>query len=145
MAETKAFYAGSFDPPTNGHLEIIRGGAALFDDFEVAIGVHPSKNYLFDLDERLEMLRAITGDLPNVKVGTYTGKLLIEHAIDGGFTHIVRGIRTAKDLEDERTYYRFAEGVDDTIRTVLLPSSSGNEIVSSSFVKGLVGSTEGWQ
>ncbi|MCA9309186.1 pantetheine-phosphate adenylyltransferase, partial [Candidatus Saccharibacteria bacterium] len=141
MAETKAFYAGSFDPPTNGHLEVIKAGAELFEDFHVDIGLHPDKSYLFTLEERVRMLEVVTGDIRNVKIGSYCGKLLIEHAVDEGFTHIVRGIRTAKDLEDERVYYRFGETVDRSVQTVLIPCAAEFEIVSSSFVKGLMTST----
>jgi len=145
MAEKKAFYAGSFDPPTNGHLEIMRAGAELFEDFHVDIGLHPSKTYTFTLDERIEMIETITRDIPNIKVGSYCGKLLIEHAVDGGFTHIVRGIRTAKDLDDERGYYRFGEHVDTSVQTILIPCATEFEIVSSSFVKGLMTSTDNWR
>ena len=71
--ERKALYAGSFDPVTNGHLNIIERAAGLFDSLTVVIAVNANKKYLFDIDERLEMMRKVTEHISNVKVDTFSG------------------------------------------------------------------------
>lgn len=141
---TKALYAGSFDPPTNGHLAVIEAGAHMFNEVEVAVGVNPAKRYTFTVPEREEMLQVITSEFDNVAVGSYT-ELLIEYASRNGFTHILRGIRSAVDLDSERALQIFNEQHEPEIQTVYIPCRKDVEIVSSSMVKSLVGATERWE
>ena len=75
----KAIYPGTFDPPTNGHLDLIQRGAKIFDHLTVAILINPVKNPLFTLEERVEMLKEVTGDIANISVATFNG-LMVEFA-----------------------------------------------------------------
>src|ERR1044071_2975917 len=93
-------YAGSFDPATLGHLDLIERASALFANVIVAIGVHPTKHPLFSPEERLAMLGTITSHLPNVTVDSFDG-LLIQYCIRKGAGVIVRGLRVTTDFEYE--------------------------------------------
>jgi len=140
----KAVYAGSFDPITNGHLWMIKGGTRLFDRLVVAIGVNPDKKYTFSLDERIEMLKHTTRDISNVKVDSSENKYLVNYAESIGAEYILRGIRSAKDYEYERDMRNVNGDLIPGITTVfLIPPREFSEI-SSSFVKGLIG-PEGWE
>ena len=102
MSERVAIYAGSFDPPTNGHLWMIERGAELFDRLIVAIGTNPAKKGMFTVAERMEMLEKATVRLFNVRVSEFTNKYLIHYAKSLGARFILRGIRNATDQEFER-------------------------------------------
>ena len=93
----KAIYAGSFSPPTLGHMYIIRRAAGLFDELVVAVLSQSAKQYLFSTEERLEMLRIITRDIPNVRVISDHG-LLVDVVKREGADVIVRGLRSSEDL-----------------------------------------------
>ncbi len=138
-------YAGSFDPPTNGHLWMIRQGAALFDRLIVAIGENSEKNPMFSVEERLEMLRAATSDLPNVEIASFSKKYLVNYARELGAQYILRGIRNPTDFLYEQSMRHINADISaHTIQTVaLLPPRELAEISSSS-VKSLIG-PEGWQ
>src|SRR5687767_10019493 len=97
---TIAVYAGTFDPPTEGHVTVVRQAARLFAHVRVLIAVHPSKKPLFEIDERVAMLREVLGDMPTVSVGATTG-LVVDHARHIGATHLVRGLRDAADASWE--------------------------------------------
>lgn len=144
--ERKALYAGSFDPLTNGHLNIIERASALFDSLTVAIVVNPNKNCLFTVDERAEIAEHVTAHLPNVDVGTFSG-LLADYVNAGGFSAVVRGLRNEADFVSELQmaqanallYERGAE-------TVFLMSDPGDSFISSSLVReiaSLGGSVDG--
>jgi pantetheine-phosphate adenylyltransferase len=140
----KAVYAGSFDPPTNGHVFMIREGSQLFDELVVAIGVNPDKRSLFSLDERLALLRSITSDLPNVSVASFEARYLIDYAARAGARYILRGIRNAADFHYEQTMRNVNSDLNPAITTVFLIPPRALAEVSSSFVKGLVG-PRGWR
>ncbi|MGC4113748.1 MAG: pantetheine-phosphate adenylyltransferase [Myxococcales bacterium] len=142
--EQFAVYAGSFDPPTIGHLWMIRQGAELFDRLQVAVGVNPDKKSMFSVEERLEMLREITGELPNVTVAAFTNQFLIRYAKSIGARFILRGIRGTADFEFERTMRNINADNAPEISTVFLMPSREVADVSSSFVKGLIG-PDGWE
>src|SRR5262245_58055350 len=108
-------YAGSFDPPTVGHEWMIEQGAHLFDRLIVAVGVNPDKKYTFSLDARLDMLRALTKNFPNVSVASFSNLYLIHYAQSVGASHILRGIRTVSDYEFERTMRNINEDLDAAI------------------------------
>lgn len=97
----KAIYAGSFSPPTLGHLDVIRRGAALFDELIVAVAGQSEKQYSFDLAARADMLRRVTADMPNVRVVSCTG-LLVDLARREGADVLLRGLREASDLPFEQ-------------------------------------------
>jgi pantetheine-phosphate adenylyltransferase len=91
---------GSFDPPTNGHLDIIQRVARLFDEVVVAVLVNPAKHGLFEVSERVEMLEEITADLPNVSVESFQG-LLVDFCRDRSIGAVVKGLRAVSDFEYE--------------------------------------------
>lgn len=129
---SRAVFPGSFDPPTNGHLDVIARAAAAFDEVIVAAGVNQSKKRMFSAEERVEMLTAITEPFGNVRVGTFDG-LLVDYcrAEDAGL--IVKGLRSG-DYEYElqmASMNRKLSGVD----TVFLLTAPENAYISSSLVK----------
>src|SRR6266404_3174248 len=137
-------YAGSFDPPTVGHVWMIEQGARLFDRLTVAVGVNPDKKYTFSLEDRLTMLRESTKKYPRVSVASFSNRYLIHYAQLIGATHILRGIRTESDYEFERTMRNINGDLDSRICTVFLMPPRGIAEVSSSMVRGLIGPA-GWQ
>jgi pantetheine-phosphate adenylyltransferase len=140
----RAVYAGSFDPPTNGHMWMISQGAALFDELVVAVGINPDKRCMFTTEERLLMLREMTKDLKNVKVTSFGNKFLMHYAksIDASF--ILRGIRNANDYHYESGIQLVNENIEKGIGTVVLMPPPDIGLISSSLIKGLLG-PEGWQ
>ena len=96
----KALYPGTFDPPTNGHVDLIQRGSKLFEHLTVAILNNPVKNPLFTVEERVEMLKEVTAALPNVSVATFGG-MMVEFARQQGASAVLRGIRAISDYEYE--------------------------------------------
>ena len=141
---SKAVYAGSFDPPTNGHMHMIREGARLFDDLVVSVGVNPDKKTTFDLETRLSLLRETTADLANVSVDSFENQFLIRYAASLGAQYILRGIRNGQDFSYERTMRHVNGDLEPGISTVFLIPPRHLVETSSSFVKGLVG-PDGWR
>jgi pantetheine-phosphate adenylyltransferase len=139
----KAVYAGSFDPPTEGHMYMIREGAALFDELVVAIGVNPEKRSLFPVDERLALLRSCVRDHSNVSVASFEARYLIDYAHQQGARYILRGIRNSTDFGFEQTMRNVNADRNPSVTTVFLMPPRELAEVSSSFVKGLVG-PKGW-
>lgn len=129
----RAMYAGSFDPPTNGHIDIVRRGAALCDELIVGIGTNPAKRYHFDSDRRKALFEACVEDLPNVRVVAFTG-LVVEVAAQVGAQVMLRGIRTASDLDLE-----FRNGLANRdlsgVETLFLLTDPEHIFVSSSLVR----------
>ena len=141
---TSCVYAGSFDPPTRGHLFMIARGAELFDRLIVAVGVNPGKQYSFTVEERVAMLRACTQEHENVSVEHFAGQYLVNYASSVGADYILRGIRSYHDYEFERAMRNVNEDLNPGITSVFLMPPREVCEVSSSFVKGMVG-PEGWQ
>ena len=139
----RAVYAGSFDPITLGHLWMVEQGSALFDELVVAIGINPDKRYLFDLDERLAMLREVTSEFANVKIASYENMFLVRYAEQIGAEFILRGIRNEQDYSYERGMRYVNSELDGRVRSVFLIPPRELVEVSSSFVKGLVGPAGG--
>lgn len=140
-----AVYAGSFDPPTNGHLYVINQASNLFDNLVVAIGQNPGKKEgRFPVADRLVMLKEITATRPNIDVTSYPVQYLIDFAksVDAGY--IVRGLRNEEDFTSESALDEFNFGVDPKVATVFLRTPDKLSRISSSFVMGLIG-FEGWQ
>ncbi len=141
-----ALYAGSFDPITNGHLNIIERAAKMYDSLTVAIAINPQKTGLFTIEERLEIAREVTKHIPNVKVDAFTG-LIADYVNEEGFTAYVRGLRGAADFDIElqmaQMNARLFTGGTETVFLVTDPEYS---FVSSSLVKEVAlfrGSIEG--
>ncbi len=140
-----AVYAGSFDPPTNGHLWMMRQGAALFDELVVALAVNPEKKGFFSRDERMSVLREMLADLPeNVRVEAVQHGFLVDFAKEVGATYLLRGMRNTMDFEYEKTMARMNARMEPHIHSVFLMPPSELEEVSSSFVRGFVG-VPGWE
>jgi pantetheine-phosphate adenylyltransferase len=137
-------YAGSFDPPTLGHMFMIEKGAELFDRLIVAVGVNPSKRCTFTVPERLEMLRECIGGYDNVELDSFEGQFLARYALGRGAGYILRGIRSEEDYRFEHAMRNVNEDLAAGISTVFLIPPREICEVSSSFVKGLVG-YEGWE
>jgi pantetheine-phosphate adenylyltransferase len=130
---TRAVCPGSFDPVTNGHLDIIRRAAAIFDDLVVATGANPSKSRLFDPDARLEMLREVCADLPNVTVMGFTG-LIVDFCREIDAQAIVKGLRGGNDYEYELPMAQMNSHLTG-VETVFVPTNASWGYVSSSLVK----------
>ena len=140
----KAVYAGSFDPVTNGHMYVLREGAALFDHLVVAVGTNPQKRYLFSAEERKALLEECCRGLPNVEVAAFEGEFLVRFAARIGATHLLRGIRNEHDYHFERMMRQVNGDIEPAVTSVYLMPPRDLSEISSSFVKGLVG-VEGWR
>jgi pantetheine-phosphate adenylyltransferase len=130
----KAIYPGTFDPPTNGHVDLIQRGSKLFDHLTVAILMNPVKNPLFTVAERMEMLKEATKPLGNVSVAKFDG-LMVEFARTAGATAVLRGIRAISDYEGEFQMALMNRRLAPEIETVFLQPAGRYSFVSSRMVK----------
>jgi pantetheine-phosphate adenylyltransferase len=130
----KALYPGTFDPPTNGHVDLIQRGAKLFEHLTVAILNNPVKNPLFTVEERVEMLREVTASLPNVSISTFDG-LMVEFARQQGATAVLRGIRAISDYEYEFQMALMNRRLAPEIETVFLQPAGRYSFISSRMLK----------
>jgi len=130
----RAIYAGSFDPVTNGHCDIIQRAARLCDELVVAVLSNPAKVTKFTAQERLDMLQEICKDMPNVTIAAFGG-LLVDFAKQQNAKVIIRGVRSAADFEYEMQMAQLNKELDPDIETLFLPSDVGLTHISSSFVK----------
>ncbi|MDC4239112.1 pantetheine-phosphate adenylyltransferase [Clostridium tertium] len=129
-----AVYPGSFDPITNGHLDIISRGAKIYDKLIVAVLVNMDKKCLFDIKERVELIKKVTKDLDNVEVLSFEG-LLVDFARIHNSKVILKGLRTVSDFEYEFQMALMNSKLDPDIETVFMMTSSAYSYVSSSSVK----------
>jgi pantetheine-phosphate adenylyltransferase len=130
----KALYPGTFDPPTNGHVDLIQRGAKLFEHLTVAILNNPVKNPLFTVEERVEMLREVTASLSNVSIATFDG-LMVEFARQQGATAVLRGIRAISDYEYEFQMALMNRRLAPEIETVFLQPAGRYSFISSRMLK----------
>lgn len=130
---TRAVCPGSFDPVTNGHLDIFRRAAAIFDELVVATGTNASKSRLFDPDARLEMLREVCADLPNVTVMGFRG-LIVDFCREIDAQAIVKGLRGGNDYEYELPMAQMNSHLTG-VETVFIPTNAALGYISSSLVK----------
>ena len=129
-----ALYPGSFDPPTRGHVDLIRRSARLADRVVVAVISNPSKQPLFSVAERLRLLAAVAGDVPNVSFDAFEG-LLVAYARRIGATCLVRGLRAVGDFEYELQMALMNRHLFDQLETVFLVPTSGLHFISASLVR----------
>lgn len=129
-----AIYPGSFDPITNGHLDLIRRSSGLFDRLIVSILRNDSKQPLFSLAERMEMLRAAVAEFPNVEVDSFEG-LLVRYAEQRGARVVLRGIRAISDYEYELQMTHMNRRLNPEIETVFLMANDAYSFISSRLVK----------
>lgn len=139
-----AVYAGSFDPPTNGHLWMIERGLEMFDRLIVAIGSNPAKSYSYSAEERLEMLRASVPASDRLEVAHFDHRYLVDYAREMNASYILRGIRSANDYEYERVMRHINADMAPKITTVFLMPPRDIAELSSSMIKSLTG-PEGWE
>lgn len=132
----KAVFPGSFDPPTNGHLDIIQRASKLFDNLDVVISVNPNKQYMFSEDERLEMLSQLLKDYKNVQIHVWEG-LIVNYAKEHGAKVLIRGIRSANDFSYEFELAHMNQNLNPQIETMFLPSKEKWGVVKSSSIKEL--------
>lgn len=130
-----ALYAGSFDPVSNGHLNLIQRGAALFDQLIVAVATNTSKKSLFTTDEKVQLMQENLTHLPNVTVVQHIGGLTIDLAKEWNATVLLRGIRNVKDFEYEADVASMNKTQNKEIETVFLTADEKYRFVSSSLIK----------
>jgi pantetheine-phosphate adenylyltransferase len=129
-----AIYPGSFDPPTNGHLDLIARGAKIFEQLVVAILRNSEKSPMFSLPERLEMLRELTSEMETVRVDTFDG-LTVEYAKSIEATCILRGIRAISDYEYELQMALMNRKLEPTLETVFMMPADKYSYISSRLVR----------
>ena len=130
----RAVYPGSFDPVTNGHLDIITRASRLVDELVVAVMVNPAKNHLFTLGERQEMIREACRDLSNVSVSTFSG-LLVHYLDEIGTPIIIKGLRAISDFESEFQMAALNSTLDRKVETLFMMTAIENAFLSSSMVR----------
>ncbi|MCD6640086.1 MAG: pantetheine-phosphate adenylyltransferase [Nocardioides sp.] len=133
----RAVCPGSFDPITNGHLDIVERAAKLFDEVVVAVGVNPSKNRLFEPEERKALVEQATAGLDNVRVLGFTG-LIVDFCREVDAVAIVKGLRGSVDYEYELPMAQMNSHLT-SVETVFLPGAVTNAFVSSSLIKEVAG------
>ena len=129
-----AIYPGSFDPVTNGHLDVLKRGLKIFDKIIIAVGEHTSKKTLFSVEERIEMLKEATKGMKNVEIEHFSG-LLIDYVKKKGAVVVLRGLRAVSDFEYELQYALMNRKLDDSIETVFIMTSGMYCYLSASIVK----------
>lgn len=130
----RVVYPGSFDPVTNGHLDIIERSARVFDEIIVAVLVNPDKKGLFNIEERVELIERIIKHIPNVKVQCFSG-LLINFMKQQNSKVIIKGLRAVSDFEYEFQMSLMNKKLDPDIETTFMMATSKNSFLSSSSVK----------
>ena len=133
-----AIYPGSFDPITSGHLNIIRRAANIFDRLIVCVMVNGAKSPMFTQDERVDMIRSVVRDIPNVEVDS-SSELLAEYARRKGSCVIVKGLRAGSDFENEFQMALINHKINPDLDTMFLTSEHQYMYLSSSTVKELGG------
>lgn len=130
----KALYAGSFDPVTNGHLDIIKRASKQFDKLVIGVISNPSKSPRFPVEARKEMIEAVAGDLGNVEVTDFSG-LLADYVNRNGFDVVIRGLRANTDFEYEMQMAQMnARLYGEKVETIFLMTSPGYSFISSSLI-----------
>ena len=131
----KALYAGSFDPITNGHLDIIARAAKQYDQLVIGVIANPSKKPRFAIDERKRMIELVTSHLENVAVSAFSG-LLANYVNENGFDVVIRGLRAITDFENEIQMAQMnARLYKDNVETVFLMTCPNYSFISSNIIK----------
>ncbi|MDD5926932.1 MAG: pantetheine-phosphate adenylyltransferase [Firmicutes bacterium] len=135
---TKALYAGSFDPLTLGHLDIIERASNIFDEVVVGVVVNLEKKTMFTFEERMDMIKEVTKHLPNVTVDMCDG-LLADYVNANGFNVVVRGLRGVSDFDSEKQMAQLHQYLyKDKVETVFLISDSKYDFISSTMAKQVI-------
>ena len=131
-----AVYPGSFDPVTSGHLNIIRRAANIFDKLIVCVMVNAGKNPMFSLEERVDLIKRVTSNIPNVEVDC-SAELLAEYAKEKGSCVIIKGLRAGSDFENEFQMAMINRKINPNLDTMFLTAEHQYMYMSSSVVKEL--------
>ncbi|HEY6874074.1 MAG TPA: pantetheine-phosphate adenylyltransferase [Geobacteraceae bacterium] len=134
MSKKIAVYPGSFDPITFGHLDIINRGLRIFDEVIIAVAANSSKNALFTIDERLELIRQVIAGNDGARVDTFDG-LLVDYVISQKATVIIRGLRAVSDFEYEFQIAQMNRSISQEVETLFMMTSVPYSYLSSSIVK----------
>ncbi len=132
--EHRALYPGTFDGLTYGHLDIIRRGSKLFDRLTVAVAHNEDKNPIFTVEERIEILRTETRELPNVEIASFYG-LTMDYAEKIGASYVIRGIRVVSDFEYELQMALMNRALNPRVETLFMVPAAEQLYVSSSLIK----------
>lgn len=127
-------YAGTFDPLTFGHLDVIRAGSKIFEKFIVAIGSNREKSTLFSLEERVVLIEKATNKMLNVEVASFNG-LIVDYALERNAGVLLRGLRTEADYTYEMQMAMMNKSLQENIQTIFVPTRQDFSHVSSSLVK----------
>ena len=130
----KAVYPGSFDPVTFGHLDIIERASKKVEHLIVAVLNNPAKKSIFSLEERMQLLKEVTKDIPNIEIDSFSG-LLTDYAIKKNCTTMIRGLRAVSDFEYEMQMALVNKKINHKIETFFMVSSSTYAYLSSSIVR----------
>jgi len=131
-----ALYPGSFDPVTNGHLDVLERASRMFDRVVIAVLNHPKKHAYLSVDERVELIKGAVSDMKNVTVASFSG-LTVEYAKKIGANFLIRGLRTITDYEYEMQLCQTNQALAPTVDTVFLSTRPEHNYISSSMVKEL--------
>ena len=135
--ETIGFYAGSFDPFTNGHLDILKSGSEIFDKVIIAVSYNLNKKGFLSVDERVELIKKSVSNLKNVEVDTFEG-LTVEYAKRKGANVLLRGLRTSFDFEYELQLSQTNNALYGDLKTVFLITKPEYNFISSSMVREIL-------
>ena len=133
----KAVYPGSFDPVSNGHLDIIERASKMLDEVHIVVSCNIKKTTTFSVEERIAMIKLVTENIPNVYVTSYDG-LIVNYCKENNINILIRGLRNYQDYENEFSLFQFNRDINPNIETILMLPSSKNQFVSSSAIKELV-------
>ena len=130
----QVIFPGTFDPPTNGHLDLMRRAARMFERVVVVIAVNPHKEALFSAQEREQMVRTMVVDLPNTEVQLWQG-LVVDYAEQSGIRTLLRGVRALSDFEYEFELSMMNRALRPTIETIFMPTDQKYFVLRSSAIK----------
>ncbi len=130
----KVVFPGTFDPPTNGHLDIMKRASELFDRVNIVIAVNPNKKYFFTPEERFEMITQLVSDLPNVEVEIWKG-LIVDYAKQVNARVILRGVRALSDFDYEFELSMMNKSLNPDIETIFLPTDQKYFVLRSSVIR----------
>lgn len=137
-SERTALYPGSFDPVTNGHVDVIERAVRLFDRVVVAVGINTVKVPIFSVEERMEHLRMVCGDMPSVEIASFSG-LLTRAVVDFGAVAVIRGLRAVSDFEYEFQMALMNRELCAACETVFLMPRPQYSFVSSTMIREIAG------
>ena len=132
-----AVFPGSFDPVTNGHIDIVERALPLFDKIIIAVGVNSLKKAMFDLEQRQQWIRETLADNPKIEVGTYE-RLTVDYCQRVGANFILRGLRNPADFEFEKAIAHTNRNLNQEVETVFLLTGVGLSAISSSIVRDVI-------